>query len=87
MRQHVAFFLRSKVATGVETDLTSDCHRPHYDYVFFLFLILTLNYHILNRAGSNFCDFEHIFFVKIRYCTIKKLCELYTRLINVTPDG
>ena len=53
---HVAFFLGSMAATGVETDLTSDYHALHYNYVLFclVFLSGTCNCHNLNHTGSNF---------------------------------
>ena len=46
---------------GVKTDLTSDYHAPHYDFVF-SFLLRSLNNHILNNTGSNFLIMSIFFF-------------------------
>ena len=42
----------SMAAIGVETDLISDYHAPHYDFVF-SFLLRSLSYHILNHCQIN----------------------------------
>ena len=71
-------------AIGVETDLTSDYHAPHYDFVFFICIkIFELSYS--KSYWLKFSDYEHMFFVKIGYIS-KKLREIYTWQMNMAPD-
>ena len=72
-------------AIGVETDLTSDYHAPHSDFVFFVsIMIFELSYS--KSHWLKFSDYEHIFFFKIGYI-LKKLREFYSWPINMAPDG